>query len=191
MAGTNPDQPVNPEQQPVVEGESERRRSPLIAILILIAVLALLLYVFTTRDAPESAPVDLTPAPVVDDAMTPAPAPSAEKEPTKSSAKKKSVASKPAMKDHDASLVGNPLPRYPADARRANDEGTVVVFADVDAYGKVSDARIDKRSGSRSLDRAALAEVRTWTFRPAMKNGKTVASSVRVPVEYRIDESAR
>ena len=43
-----------------------------------------------------------------------------------------------------------------------------------------------QRSRSRDLDRAALAAVRGWTFEPALRDGKPVASTVQVPVDFRL-----
>ena len=64
---------------------------------------------------------------------------------------------------------------------RAGDEGTVLVRAEIDASGKPSNVELAKRSRSRDLDRAALAAVRNWTFEPAIRDGKAVASTVQVP----------
>ena len=37
---------------------------------------------------------------------------------------------------------------------------------------------------SRNLDREAMKAARRWTFNPEVRNGKKVASVVRVPVEF-------
>lgn len=84
-------------------------------------------------------------------------------------------------------LLGHPKPAYPRQALREHEEGTVLVLAQVDVQGNVSDARVSKRSGSFALDRAATNEVRTWQFQPALRDGKPVVASVEVPVSYRLD----
>ena len=55
--------------------------------------------------------------------------------------------------------------------------------ADRRVPGKVE---LAQRSRSRDLDRAALAAVRGWTFEPALRDGKPVASTVQVPVDFRL-----
>src|SRR3546814_15799347 len=87
-----------------------------------------------------------------------------------------------------ATVLNRSVPSYPPDAYRAREEGSVLVKAQIDALGNASDVEIVSRSGSRILDRAAMNEVRKWKFRPAIKDGRTVTSSVQVPVDYRLDE---
>ena len=62
------------------------------------------------------------------------------------------------------------------------------VRAEVGATGTPSSVTLVRRSGSRDLDRAALDAVREWHFRPAIENGKAVASTVEVPVDFRLAE---
>jgi protein TonB len=89
-------------------------------------------------------------------------------------------------RDRDATLLNRLAPSYPPEAFRAREEGTVVVRAQVDELGNASQVEIVSRSGSRILDRAAMNEVRKWKFNPAIRNGRTVASSVQVPVDYKL-----
>src|SRR5678816_2556047 len=51
--------------------------------------------------------------------------------------------------NRDVVLLGNPKPTYPREALREHQEGTVLVLAQVDVQGHVSDARVIGRSGSR------------------------------------------
>jgi len=113
----------------------------------------------------------------------------------KPAAKKRSLASlvKPTHpvvvpENRDVVLLGSPRPAYPSKALRERQEGTVLVLAQVDVQGNVSDARVIGRSGSFALDRAATNEVRSWQFRPALQDGKPVVASVQVPVNYRLDQ---
>ena len=73
----------------------------------------------------------------------------------------------------------------PAAMLRAGVGGTVVVVAEVDAQGNPVDVRVVERSGERDLDRAAVNAVRQWRFEPAMRNGKAIATSVKVPVDFK------
>lgn len=87
-------------------------------------------------------------------------------------------------------LADNPPPRYPASALRSGVEGNVLIRAEIDAGGTPTDVGFARRSGNRELDRAALNAVRSWRFRPALRNGKAVASAVQVPVDFVLDERA-
>ena len=80
------------------------------------------------------------------------------------------------------------MPKYPASALRAGDTGVVTVAATIDANGVPVEVGIDDRSGNRDLDRAAVAAVKRWRFAPAMRNGKPVQGTVRVPVEFAINQ---
>jgi protein TonB len=114
----------------------------------------------------------------------------------KAAAKKSSLASsaKPSHsvvvepENRDVVLLGYPKPAYPREALREHEQGTVLVLAQVDVQGHVSDARVIRHSGSFALDRAATNEVRSWQFRPALHDGKPAVASVQVPVSYRLDQ---
>lgn len=90
--------------------------------------------------------------------------------------------------NRDVVLLGYPTPTYPREALREREEGTVLVLAQVDVQGHVSDARVIGRSGSFALDHAATKEVRRWQFQPALHDGKPVVASVEVPVRYRLEQ---
>lgn len=80
--------------------------------------------------------------------------------------------------------LSTPAPRYPADALRNQESGTVLLRVDVGADGVPTQVQVAKSSRSRSLDRAASEAVRQWRFRPAQRNGQAVPGSVQVPVAF-------
>lgn len=90
--------------------------------------------------------------------------------------------------DRGVALLSHPKPAYPLSALREREQGTVLVLAQVDVSGHVSDARVARRSGSTALDRAATNEVRRWQFEPALHNGQPIVASVQVPVSYRLQD---
>ena len=90
--------------------------------------------------------------------------------------------------DRQVALATHPQPVYPVQALRAREQGTVLVLAQVDVNGHVSDAQVVGRSGSGTLDRAATKEVRRWNFEPALHDGQPIVASVEVPVSYRLDQ---
>jgi protein TonB len=100
--------------------------------------------------------------------------------------------SKPARalepRDRQVVLTTSPQPAYPLQALRAGEQGTVLVLAQIDVDGQVTDARVVRQSGSRILDRAAPDEVRHWKFEPARHAGRPVIASVEVPVNYRLNQ---
>ena len=181
------DRDLNPQPLPPNPPPDAPRRSasPLIWILLLIALLAFGWYFYNQRSAVPP-PAETLPAPTTD-AMTPGPDTSAEREPAQRTAAAKPAKPKPTVADRDPRPVAQAQPEYPAAAFRAGEEGTVIVRADVDANGNATNVEIAKRSGSRDLDRAARDAVRKWRFEPAMKNGKAVAATVQVPVEFKLE----
>lgn len=76
--------------------------------------------------------------------------------------------------------------RYPLRARRNGWQGLVTIKAEIGRDGGVIHASVVRSSGHRSLDRAALAAVRTASFRPAEIAGRAVASVVILPVRFRL-----
>jgi TonB family protein len=62
--------------------------------------------------------------------------------------------------------------------------GPAVIKALVNEKGGVVEARIDRSSGSKEFDRAALDAGRKYKFKPATRGGKPVATWVTFPVDY-------
>jgi protein TonB len=75
-------------------------------------------------------------------------------------------------------------PRYPAQARRRNQQGVVLLEVRLDARGAQREIRLLRSSGFPSLDRAALEAVAEWRFHPEVINGRGVPSRVQIPVEF-------
>ena len=71
---------------------------------------------------------------------------------------------------------------YPAEAKKKGIQGRVVMDLLIDANGNVRDAKLLQGLGY-GLDEAALAAVKSFRFRPAMVQGKSVA--VRIRYAYR------
>jgi len=82
--------------------------------------------------------------------------------------------------------VSSPAPRYPAEAARRRESGTVLVRVDVGPDGVPTATSIVQSSRSRSLDKAALDAVRRWRFQPAVVDGHPTVGNVVVPIEFNL-----
>ena len=87
----------------------------------------------------------------------------------------------------DPSSKANNPPEYPREALRSGIEGTVVLLIHIDAQGNVIDIEVERSSRNRDMDRSAVRAARRWRFNPAIENGRPVASTVRVPVDFNLD----
>ncbi len=80
-------------------------------------------------------------------------------------------------------LRRSPDPPYPAAARRANHEGTVLLRVHVDGEGRVREAVVLQSSGRADCDRAAADTVqRRWLFE---STGREFTETVRVRFQLR------
>lgn len=120
--------------------------------------------------APTAVPA---PAPVA--APAPAPAPAAIAAPA--------PAAPTDAGDLSTHMLSFTPPTYPLDARRAHDQGTVVLALLLAADGTVARIDIAKSSGHPRLDQAALAAVRQWRWKPTLRDGQPtqVRGTVRIP----------
>jgi len=90
----------------------------------------------------------------------------------------------------NAAYLRNPVPRYPASARRAGTQGTVTLRVQVTLEGLAARVEIEKSSGSPHLDAAALEAVKAWRFVPARQGTEPVESWVLVPIVFRLEGSS-
>jgi TonB family protein len=81
--------------------------------------------------------------------------------------------------------IYKPEPAYSEEARKAKYQGTVVLWIVVDASGAVTDCRVVKPLGL-GLDEKAVETVKTWKFKPALKNSTPVPVRVMVEVSFRL-----
>jgi len=81
--------------------------------------------------------------------------------------------------------IYKPEPPYSEEARKAKYQGTVVLMIIVDAQGNVTDCKVVRPLGL-GLDEKATETVRTWKFKPAMRNATPVPVRVIVEVSFRL-----
>lgn len=84
----------------------------------------------------------------------------------------------------DAAYLDNPAPLYPALARRAREEGRVLLRVLVSADGRAQMVELAQSSGSERLDEAAIDAVRRWRFVPARRGDQRIAAHVNVAVVF-------
>lgn len=78
-------------------------------------------------------------------------------------------------------------PTYPSAALAQRTVGTMFVRASIDSEGRVSAAVLDHAdpaAAAGALGDAAVSAVKSWTFEPARRAGKAVASEALVPVRF-------
>lgn len=97
------------------------------------------------------------------------------------------VAGSPAVQAPAPLAEQSPSPRYPIEAMRRGDAGTVVLQVAVDPEGRPVSIDVSQRSGSRELDRAAVEAVSRWRFEPARDAaGNPVAGTLSVPIDFKL-----
>ncbi|TKR33381.1 energy transducer TonB [Luteimonas gilva] len=186
-----PDQRNETPQSPNPDADRRpaKRSSAVLWLLLLVALLLLGWWWFSQRgiEQPEAALPAAT-APGSETATA-----AAETERAAAEARKRKSAEKPRKPKPAASpriteprplAAQNEQPEYPRDAQRRGLSGRVVLRVDVGADGTATNVDFLQRSGAPELDRAAMSAVRKWRFAPAKRDGKPIASSVRVPVDF-------
>ena len=81
--------------------------------------------------------------------------------------------------------IYQPEPPYSEEARKAKFQGVVVLSIIVDTQGNVRDVHVVRRLGL-GLDEKAEETVKTWKFKPALRNSTPVPVRVMVEVSFRL-----
>ena len=79
-------------------------------------------------------------------------------------------------------------PKYPPQAVRQRMEGKVLLKVLVGLDGKPEEITVEKSSGYRVLDQAAIAAVKTWVFNAGQKNGAASRGYALVPIEFNLNQ---
>jgi protein TonB len=69
-------------------------------------------------------------------------------------------------------------------------EGTVLLRMEIGADGMVTQLRVQRSSGHRLLDQAAIAAAQRWRFAPETDGGFTMRVIVDVPVRFDLADYA-
>lgn len=83
-------------------------------------------------------------------------------------------------------FVRRPPPRYPADARKNHEQGTVMLLVLVGTAGQPLQIKVDHAdtNASQSLVAAATQAAAKWRFQPMLRDGKPGRFWARVPVIF-------
>jgi len=76
---------------------------------------------------------------------------------------------------------------YPAEALRRHEEGLCIVKITVTAEGNIEDPTITYSTGFPSLDDACLRGVRGNHMRPAVRDGRPITLTAKLPINWRIN----
>lgn len=138
---------------------------------------------------PAPAPVPAKPDAGSSTAPAPAPAPS----PASSSAATAKATAAPKSEtfteaNFRANYGFNPKPNYPRIARNRSWQGKVLLRVQVSAEGTSNEVTVHRSSGHEILDDSAVEAVKQWRFIPAKRGDKPVASSVIVPILFKLND---
>lgn len=78
---------------------------------------------------------------------------------------------------------------YPEIAQEAGIEGTVVIQAFVDEFGKVTDCVVLKGVPNTGLDEAAVDAIKMTRFKPAKQRDRNVGVYISIPVIFKLQSN--
>lgn len=81
--------------------------------------------------------------------------------------------------------IFKPEPEYSEEARKAKFQGAVMLSIIIDENGKTRDVKVIRPLGL-GLDEKAIEAVLRWRFKPSLKDGRAVAVSANVEVNFRL-----
>ncbi len=90
--------------------------------------------------------------------------------------------------NQEAKVIFQEAPKYPIEALRNNESGTVHLRVSIDTDGNQNKIVIEGSSGSRHLDRAAKSAVSQWRFSPKVVNSIKVSSEILIPIEFKAEQ---
>jgi protein TonB len=85
-----------------------------------------------------------------------------------------------------ANLIKETPPEYPANAKAARIQGTVVLQATISKNGSVQNLKV--LSGPQILRNAALEAVRSWRYKPYLLYDYPVDVETTVVVDFNLDK---
>lgn len=92
----------------------------------------------------------------------------------------------------DISYKNRNPPRYPADAIKQGQQGTVILDVTVTPTGQVAGVQVDQHgtNAAASLQLAAIEAARQWKFNPGEKDGIPAGGVIQVPVNFSLNNTS-
>ena len=78
-------------------------------------------------------------------------------------------------------------PKYPKAALMNEEQGTVELSFLIPPDGHVADSKVEKSSGSKTLDKAAMTAFSQCKFKPGTKDGKPDSLWAKVEFAWKLD----
>ncbi|MBX3742061.1 MAG: energy transducer TonB [Akkermansiaceae bacterium] len=91
--------------------------------------------------------------------------------------------------DSPPTPVSKLQPNYPSSLLSKGIGGRVIVVCVVDEKGQVVSTSIRQSTGHPDLDKAAIAAVTKWKFKPATKGGRPTRASCTVPFTFEVKKN--
>lgn len=88
-----------------------------------------------------------------------------------------------------ATYLSHPKPEYPQQSREDREEGLVVLRVLISSEGRPASIQLNKSSGFRALDAAAVSGVKRWSFTPATQNQRAIEAWIDIPIRFRLDQN--
>jgi periplasmic protein TonB len=82
-------------------------------------------------------------------------------------------------------VIYNPEPSFSDEARKAKQQGVVMLLLVVGKDGRPYDIHVTQSLGM-GLDEKAIEAVGRWRFKPATLNGQPVATRIAVEVDFHL-----
>lgn len=79
-------------------------------------------------------------------------------------------------------LLKKVQPHYPQEAKNQRVQGTVVLAAEIDTTGHITDLKV--LQGPDLLKQASLDAVKNWLYRPYLLNGEPVKVNTQINVVF-------
>lgn len=97
------------------------------------------------------------------------------------------------MMDGDLDSPPTPVskiqPNYPSSLLSKGIGGRVLLVCVVDEKGQIVSTSVRQSGGHADLDKAAIAAVSKWKFKPATKGGRPVRASCTVPFNFEVKKN--
>ena len=78
-------------------------------------------------------------------------------------------------------------PKYPEKSLEIGEEGVTILEITIDKIGKPKSVKIQKSSGSKYLDKAAIEATENSLFIPKVINGRIEETNIGMPFKFKID----